>query len=271
MDTQQRTFRGDREVPRHIYDDVSGQHWTVREVDTTTVPGARASRGLIFDSGSETASPPAAPRPRPGLRRIRRALLDWGRLGNHLWASSKTWDPEGVLSTIPAIGTAMLGVMAGRWIGTTRSLFERLAGLFAAGAIAMVLGAMWGWSFPINKSLWTSSYVLFTAGMAATALATAMWVIDAHGVRGWTKPFVVFGVNPIVAFVGSGMLARLIYSIVKVEYQGQRVALQTAIYKAGFASWLEPRNASLLFALTFVLLWFGILSALYRKRISLKV
>ena len=200
-----------------------------------------------------------------------RALLDWGRYGNHLWVSSKTWDPEGVLSTIPAIGTAMLGVMAGRWIGQPRPLFERIAGLFAAGAIAMVLGAMWGWSFPINKSLWTSSYVLFTAGMAASALATAMWLIDAHRITGWSKPFVVFGVNPIVAFVGSGLVARLIYSVIKVSYGGERVPLQTAIYRAGFASWLEPRNASLLFAVTFVLFWFGILSVLYRKRIFLKV
>ena len=200
-----------------------------------------------------------------------RALLDWGRYGNHLWVSSKTWDPEGVLSTIPAIGTAMLGVMAGRWIGQPRPLFERIAGLFAAGAIAMVLGAMWGWSFPINKSLWTSSYVLFTAGLAASALATAMWLIDAHRITGWSKPFVVFGVNPIVAFVGSGLVARLIYSVIKVSYGGERVPLQTAIYRAGFASWLEPRNASLLFAVTFVLFWFGILSVLYRKRIFLKV
>ena len=202
---------------------------------------------------------------------VDRALLDWGRFGNHLWASSKTWDPEGVLSTVPAIGTAMLGVMAGRWIGQPRPLFERIAGLFAAGSIAMVLGAMWGWSFPINKSLWTSSYVLFTAGMAATALATAMWVIDAHRFTGWTKFFVVFGVNPIVAFVGSGLVARLIYSVIKVDYAGARVPLQTAIYRSGFASWLEPRNASLLFALTFVLFWFAILSVLYRKRIFLKV
>ena len=200
-----------------------------------------------------------------------RALLDWGRFGNHLWVNSRTWDPEGVLSTVPAIGTAMIGVMAGRWIGQPRPLYERIAGMFAAGSIAMMLGAMWGWSFPINKSLWTSSYVLFTAGMAATALATAMWLIDAHRITGWTKPFVVFGVNPIVAFVGSGLVARLIYSVIRVSYEGKSVPLQSAIYDAAFASWLAPRNASLLFAVTFVLFWFAILSVLYKKRIFLKV
>ena len=200
-----------------------------------------------------------------------RLLLDWGALGNHLWASSRTWDPEGVLSTIPAIGTAMLGILCGRWIGSSRPLSERLSGMFAVGSIAMMLGLMWHWSFPINKSLWTSSYVLFTAGMAAVALATCMWLIDEHRVAGWTKPFVVYGTNPIVAFVGSGMMARLIYSIFKVESGGQRISLEAWIYQTFYASWLAPKNASLLFAITFVLLWLAILWALYRRRIFIKV
>ena len=200
-----------------------------------------------------------------------RALLDWGRFGNHTWNQTETWDPEGPLSTIPAIGTAMLGVFAGRWIASGRPLYERLTGLFGAGAIALMLGAMWGWSFPINKNLWTSSYVLFTAGMAATTLATCMWIIDALEVRGWTRPFVAFGINPIVAFVGSGLMARLIYSVISVPFHGERVSLETAIYKVGFASWLAPKEASLLFALTFVLVWFVILSLLHRKGIVLKV
>src|SRR5215217_4264443 len=86
-----------------------------------------------------------------------RLLLDWSRfgLGNHLWVSSKTWDPEGIFSTLPAIGTAMLGNLAGQWIATKRPLSERLNALFAAGALAMMGGLMWNWSFPINKSLWT--------------------------------------------------------------------------------------------------------------------
>jgi predicted acyltransferase len=202
---------------------------------------------------------------------VDRAVLDWGRFGLHTWNQTETWDPEGPLSTIPAVGTAMLGVLAGRWIASGRTLYERIAGLFAAGAIAMMLGAMWGWSFPINKNLWTSSYVLFTAGMAATTLATCMWVIDALKVTGWDRPFVAFGVNPIVAFVGSGLMARLIYSVISVRYDGKTVPLQTAIYKAGFASWLAPKDASLLFAITFVLVWLVILSVLHRKGIVLKV
>ena len=200
-----------------------------------------------------------------------RLFLDWGPLGNHIWASSRTWDPEGVLSTVPAIGTAMLGVLCGRWVSSSRPLTERLAGIFAAGSIAMMLGLMWHWSFPINKNIWTSSYVLFTAGMAAVTLATCMWIIDEHRVARWTKPFVIYGTNPIVAFVGSGMMARLIYSIFKVESDGQPISLQASIYQTFYASWLAPRNASLLFAITFVLVWLAILWVLYRRRIFIKV
>lgn len=204
---------------------------------------------------------------------IDRLVFDWRAygLGNHLWVGSVTWDPEGLLSTLPAIGTTMLGVMAGRWIAHPRPLAERLNGLFASGALGMMVGLMWNWSFPINKSIWTSSYVVFTGGMACVALATIMWIVDVHGWRRWTRFFVIYGMNPIVAFVGSGILARLLYSILKVDYNGQRVSVVEAIYRT-FVSWgLEPVNASLAFALSFVLLWFGILWVLHRRNIFLKV
>jgi predicted acyltransferase len=191
---------------------------------------------------------------------------------NHTWTGSVTFDPEGPMSTIPAIATAMLGVIAGRWIAQKeRPLLERLSALFAVGSIAMVVGLMWNWSFPINKNLWTSSYVVFTAGMACVTLATVSWIVDYAGVKWWTKPFVVYGVNPIVAFVGSGVLARLIYTLWHVTYQGKPVALQDAIYQSVFLPWLPERVASLAFAISFVVLWYGILLVLYRRKIILKV
>jgi predicted acyltransferase len=146
-----------------------------------------------------------------------------------------------------------------------------MSGLFAVGSIGMMLGLMWNWSFPINKSLWTSSYVLFTAGMACVILATCMWIIDYLNIKGWTKPWVVFGVNPIVAFVGSGMLARLIYTLWRVDYNGKPTSVEAVIYRTGFHSWLPDRMASLAFAVAFVLLWYLILLVLYKKRIILKV
>jgi predicted acyltransferase len=107
--------------------------------------------------------------------------------------------------------------------------------------------------------------------MACVAIATCIWLIDVRRLAGWTKPFVVFGMNPILAFVGSGMMARLMASIIKVERDGQSVSLQRAIYDSSFASWLAPMNASLLYALCFVSFWFLILWVLYRKGVFLKV
>jgi predicted acyltransferase len=204
---------------------------------------------------------------------VDRLVLDWSRwgLGNHLWVNGKTWDPEGTLSTLPAIVTCMLGNLAGRWIAQRRPLSERLAGLFSAGALAMMTGSMWHWVFPINKSLWTSSYVLFTAGLACVSLATVMWIVDFQKVRAWTKFFVVYGLNPMVAFVGSGVLARCIYSIFKVTQDGKPIAVQAWIHQTFFASWLSPINASLAFAVTFVLFWYGILYLLYKRNIVFKV
>jgi predicted acyltransferase len=201
------------------------------------------------------------------------AWLDRAILGtNHTWSGSVTFDPEGPMSTIPAIATARLGVIAGRWIvQKEKPLLERISGMFAVGAIGMMVGLMWNWAFPINKNLWTSSYVIFTAGMACVAIATIMWIVDYCNVKWWTKPFVIYGVNPIVAFVGSGVLARLIYTLWHVTYHGQSVALQDAIYRIVFLPWLPPRVASLAFAISFVLLWYGILTVLYRRNIILKV
>jgi predicted acyltransferase len=199
------------------------------------------------------------------------AYVDRLLLDGHLWASTRTWDPEGPLSTLPAIVTAMLGVFVGRWIASPRPLLERLAALFAAGVLGTAVGAMWGWAFPINKNIWTSSYVVFTAGLACLTLATCLWLTDVLRLRGWTRPFVVFGLNPLVAFVGSGVLARTIYSLVRVEQGGSAVPIQTAMYRVGYASWLPPKIASLGFALTVVAFWFVLLWGLQRKGVVLKV
>jgi predicted acyltransferase len=117
------------------------------------------------------------------------AWLDRTILGtNHLWINAKTWDPEGLLSTMPAVGTMMLGTFTGKWIGRREAaLSERLSAMFAVGGLTMMLGLVWNWVFPINKSLWTSSYVLFSGGMAAVVLATCLWLIDVRGYRSWTR------------------------------------------------------------------------------------
>jgi len=200
------------------------------------------------------------------------AWFDRAVLGtNHLWASARTWDPEGLLSTLPAVGSVMIGQFAGRWIASPRSLGERLNGMFASGALLMVLGLIWHWVFPINKSLWTSSYVVFTGGMALATLATCMWIIDVHGWKGWTKFFVIYGTNPMIAFLGSGLLARITVTLWKIPTADGPQSASWMFYQAVFAPILEPRVASLAYALTVVLFWFVILWALWRRKIFLKV
>jgi predicted acyltransferase len=201
------------------------------------------------------------------------AWLDRTVLGvDHLWSGSRTWDPEGILSTVPAVGTQLLGVLAGRWIAQgARPLAERVAGLFAVGALVAVAGSMWGWVFPINKALWTSSYVLFTGGMGAMALATCLWLMDLRQWRRWAFPFLVYGTNPLLAFLGSGVMARLMGSLITVPAaDGTRPSLQAVLFTHGYASWLPPRPASLAYALSFVTVWFLLLWWAWRRGFVLK-
>jgi predicted acyltransferase len=200
------------------------------------------------------------------------AWVDRRVLDGHLWAVTRTWDPEGLLSTLPAIATCLLGVLAGSWITRPAPLRPRLRGLLALGAAGLVTGWLWGQTFPINKNLWTSSYVVLTAGMACAALAACMWVIEGRRAGWWTRPFVVFGVNPIVAFVGAEAMARLIYSVIRVSYQGKMVPLQVVLYRMlGFEAWPSPEAGSLGFAVMVVLFWYGVLELLYRRGIVIRI
>lgn len=199
------------------------------------------------------------------------AYVDRAVLGTaHLWKSSKTWDPEGLLSTLPAVATVLLGVFAGRWLRSDRSPGRRTAGMLAAGVAGVLLGLAWDQAFPINKNLWTSSYVVFTAGMALLVLAACYWLVDVKGRRRWAFPFVVLGVNAIAAFFLSGIMARLL-TLVKWAGPAGDVTLKGWLYDHAFASWLAPLNASLAFALCFVLFWVGVTWVMYRRQVFIKV
>jgi len=199
------------------------------------------------------------------------AWLDRAVFGTqHLWSQSRTWDPEGLLSTLPAIGTVLLGVLTGRWLRSDRTPLEKTVGLFVAGNVGLFLGLVWNAVFPINKPLWTSSYVVFTGGMACHVLGLCYWLIDVRGNRLWAKPFIIYGMNAIAAFFLSSLFARIL-NLIRVGAEGQEVALKTWIFQNFYASWLAPVNASLAYAVTYVLLWLGVMWALYRKRIFIKV
>ena len=129
--------------------------------------------------------------------------------GKHVWSQARVYDPEGLLSTIPAIATTMIGVFTGQWLRTEKTRVEKAAGMFVVGAICVAVGWAWNSFFPINKALWTSSYVLFTGGLALQFLALCYWLIDIKGYRRWAKPFEVFGMNAIALYVGAGLMASL--------------------------------------------------------------
>jgi predicted acyltransferase len=198
------------------------------------------------------------------------AFIDRAVLGQqHLW-QRRPWDPEGLASTLPAIATTLLGIITGFWLRADVERGTKALLLAAAGATAMAVGLVWDLAFPINKNLWTSSYVVFTAGAGAVSLAACYWTLDVKGWRGWSKPFVILGMNAITLFVLSGLLAKTLGLIKLQGAAGKSISLHTYVYTTWYAPLASPKNASLLFAFTHLAVMFVILWWMYRRRIFLK-
>lgn len=200
------------------------------------------------------------------------AWLDRALLGAHVWRGGQ-YDPEGPLSTIPALATTLLGVFTGQYLRAPRARGEQARTLVLVGLALTVLGWLWGLVFPLNKPLWTSSYAVYTGGLALVALGACVALFDVGAERRWqrlvARPFVVYGVNAITVFVGSGLLARCVGRL--WTFADGRTAQQT-LY-----GWLQtlpaftPIRASLAYALVWVLGWYGVLEVLYRRGIALRV
>ncbi|HQT21942.1 MAG: DUF5009 domain-containing protein [Sphingobacteriales bacterium 17-39-43] len=190
----------------------------------------------------------------------------------HLWRSAKTWDPEGILSTLPAIGTGLFGVLVGTWLKRKdREESVKISWMFSTGVLAVILGLIWDLCFPINKALWTSSFVLYAGGLATIGLALCYWLIDVQGYKKGTKPFVVYGVNAITVFFLSGLIPRIL-TMIKVNMpDGSTVNSREWMYETFFSPYFSPINASLAGAVTFILIWLGILWWMYNKKIIIKV
>jgi predicted acyltransferase len=197
------------------------------------------------------------------------AWIDRTLLAGHLW--KPRWDPEGLLSTVPAISTTLLGIVAGLWLGSAEAPSRKASMLALAGVAGIVVGHVWSVVFPINKNLWTSSYVMFTAGGASLLLAACYWIIDVRGSRGWTKPFVVLGSNAITLFVISGLLARMLGMHRITLPDGSAMALNRYIYVTFFAPFAAPKTASLMYAFANLVVLFALLAWMYRRRIFLRV
>nr|MBC7613103.1 DUF5009 domain-containing protein [Pseudopedobacter sp.] len=189
----------------------------------------------------------------------------------HLWKSSKTWDPEGLLSTLPAVATGLFGILIGLTLKSKQRTDEnKVAWMFTYGLIAALAGLVLDLVFPINKSLWTSSFVLYTGGLASMALGLCYWLIDVKGFTKFTKPFVIYGVNAITVFFASGIIGRSM-TLIYVPLNGKNVTLKGWFYEQFFTPYFSPYNASLAGAITFVLIWLLILWIMYRKNIIIKV
>ncbi len=199
------------------------------------------------------------------------AWLDRLILGNHLWSGTKLWDPEGILSTLPAIGSAMIGIFTGNLIRNAKDPATKTVWLYVWGSILMLAGWVWSFWFPLNKNLWTSSYVLWTAGLALNFLAFCYWFIDVKKITWWIKPFQVYGMNAITVFFLSGIVGRLMYLIKWNAEDGSVVTVKSFLFDNYFLSWLSPINASLAWAIVYVLVWLGLMWILYAKKIFIKV
>jgi predicted acyltransferase len=191
----------------------------------------------------------------------------------HLY--EKTRDPEGLLSTLPALATALFGMLTGLWLLTSRSIREKAKGIAVAGLSSLLLGGLWNFAFPINKKLWTSSYVLFAAGWSLLLLALAIWIVDVRGARKSEAerrkifmPFLVFGTNAIAAYVFSELLPGVMWLI----HVQPGVNLHRWIYGGILGVVSNPSIASLFYSLGFVgFCWLVVYTLLYRRRIFLKI
>lgn len=198
------------------------------------------------------------------------ARMDRAVFGVHTWKPD--FDPEGLLSTLPAIATVLLGTLAGealRRAGPRRAAPR----LVIAGAAATVLGLAWGLLFPINKTLWTSSYALLMSGLAALLLAGLVAVVDGGGRIGWAGPLLWLGRNAIAAFTAStlGAIALIAIRVPDPSAPDGTRSLWSAIYRSAFDRFADPRLGSLLFALSYLALWTAVFGVLHRKRVFIKI
>lgn len=196
------------------------------------------------------------------------AYIDSHLLAGHLYKPG--FDPEGILSTLPAIATTLLGTLTGDWLRSAKIILHKIIGILIGGLSFTLSGLLLHPLFPINKQLWTSTYVLFTAGVALFFLGFCYWMIEGMKIKRWTSPFLALGSNAITVYVGSTLMVKLI-GLIKVSAAGEVLPLKAYIYNHFLAPWAGHLNGSLLFPLFLIILWVGIMLPLYRKEIIIKI
>lgn len=192
------------------------------------------------------------------------AWIDSYLLPGRMWQG--TWDPEGLFSTLPSIVTGITGMLTGLLIIGSLSLERKIIWIFTLGFLTFVGGSIWDWFFPINKNIWTSSFVLYTSGAAAMTLGTCIFIVDMIKIDSWTRPGRIFGANAITVYVFAGMLPALLSN---VQFGGNSFnsLFMTTLTDLG----LEAKLASLLYALVFVLICYIPAYILYKNKIFIKL
>ena len=207
------------------------------------------------------------------------AYVDRLLLEGHLWAKSKTWDPEGLVSTLPALCSQLFGVLTGRWLLSKTSVAEKTVWMMVAGLACLWIGAMIDATFmPINKSLWTVSYCVFMTGWALLVFSVFYWLMDANEsatLRNQTHrfflPFTIYGMNALFIFAFSGLIAKMLGFIKLSQDPGGTLSLKAVLYAPLQALPIAPVNASLAFALLFNLVMFLVAWVMWKKKWFVKV
>jgi predicted acyltransferase len=192
-------------------------------------------------------------------------------LKGHMWSQTKTWDPEGIVSTLPAIGTTLFGVLTGHVLRSERTSLEKTIWMMITGALAIVVGSIWDIWLPINKNLWTSSYTVLMAGLALQTLGILYYYVDVKGNQKGIQPFLVYGTNAITVFVLAGILAKLSWEIKLTSSDGTMITLKTWIYETLYSSWLPDYWASFAYAAGYIIFLYLLMLILYKKRIFIKI
>ena len=209
------------------------------------------------------------------------AFIDRAVFGEaHLWRFAQTWDPEGLLGTLPAIATGLCGALTGHWLKSERDRSDKLIGLFLFGFFGIFVGTAWGYLFPLNKYLWTSSFVVYTAGYALMFLAFWYWLVDIKQVKTvWAQPLVWLGTNPLLAYCGAqigGIALGALYLGTPAQHTHLISVISNALFGenwdvVGQTSWRDPRWPSLCWAMIYLTFWTLLMGLFYRKRIFFKI
>lgn len=199
-------------------------------------------------------------------------VLNGKFIGIHVWQTARTWDPEGIVSTLPAIGTCLFGVLAGQLLRAYSSVETKTCWFFVTGSLLLFAGQLMSFWLPINKNLWTSSYAVFMAGMASICFAVLYWFIDVQGWQRWCKPFAIYGMNAITVFMLAGILGRVSLAI-KIGGTGSEpaVSLKTWLFNHSFAFIPDAKIASLAWAIAYVLGLYLVAYLMYRRRWVVKL